>query len=194
MRALDLEPHEQLDEIDRRTNEDGTVTVELLKWKKTAEHNMVRVSYRIPTGEVKIESMQWPEANDPEYKFIRLINQTPYTLRTAEKINDDNTLRLNANPATWDLDIPKAKKLRDYIPDFERGVGFEAVKFLVYPASLLAMTASLFHQDMTYIGIRDSRYDNTYLENRQHHREHIVAVKSALWLALWVLLFALIIL
>lgn len=195
MSALDLAPHEQLDEIDRRTNEDGTVDVELLKWQMNDYNNRVDVHYRIPTGEVKTESMQWPEANDPSYKFIRLIEHTPYNLRTAESINDSENIRVKADPSSWDLVLPEDKSFRDYIPEPNRNsLGFEVIKVALYPLTVLAMFANVVEKDAEYVGFRDEPYQDTYLENRQHHIEHIAALKSAAYLTLWLIVASLIIL
>ena len=43
---FDLEPHEQLDEIDLRTNDDGSVDVKIDRWEKPENDTYVRVYYR----------------------------------------------------------------------------------------------------------------------------------------------------
>lgn len=190
---LDLAPHEELDEIDRRTNEDGTVEVELLEWEKQQKLDRVGVSYLTPTGKVKTESMEWPEANDPSYKFIRLIEQTPYTLRTAESINEDGVM-LDANPDTWELQLPEEQSLTDKIPEPERGFELEVAKLLFYPITLLALLRNLMEKDMEVTGFRREEYSSTYLEDDAHLHNHITALKATIYTLLWVFIIAIIIL
>jgi hypothetical protein len=189
MEEVELEPHEQLDAIDRQTNADGTVNVELVNWEKKEHRGAAVVQFRTPAGETKYESMPWPESNDQSYKFIRIIEQTPYTLGTADAINDESGIMVEADPTgdEWTIHAPRPPQLHERLPDI-KGVEFELLKFILWPLSVLAMVRNILQKNSEYVRTYQEPYDTTYLDDDQHKQGHISAVKSAVITAVWILL------
>ncbi len=139
---LNMEPHEELDEISLRTNEDGTVDVNILGWEKTRTNYsnglVAKVYFRKPNGKVEDEEMPWPENNVEKYKFIRFINETPHTLRTANKINNDEDIWIKADPESWELILPKEKTLKEKISKRipEMRISIILIQFIILPAMM----------------------------------------------------------
>lgn len=188
---LELEPHEQLDEASLRTNDDRTVEVELLNWEKIGSY--VDVNYRKPTGEVETERMEWPESNDDSYKFIRLIEETPYTLRTADQINDDDEIFVTAQPNPWSLDLPEKKPLRKQFSTDRDGVAFELIKFALYPFTVFSMLINLLEQSENANRIGRDPYEDVYLEDEVHKKRTLSAVKSAMYTLSWIFMIVILI-
>lgn len=187
MSELQLEPHEQLDEIDLRTNDDGTVRVKLLDWEKKG--NRVTVAFRVPTGEVEHESMRWPVSNSDEYKFIRLIDATPYTLRTAENIKEDDDLWLDARPDTWSLHLPMPKQWHERIPRPTNPPLFELSKVLLYPFVFLMLAFETFDFLTTTTNPTfGDKFRRSYFDNQHELERAWSAVKGTCITLAWVLL------
>ena len=189
MEEVELEPHEQLDAIDRQTNADGSVNVELINWKKKGNLSEAVVKFRTPAGETKYESMEWPESNDQSYKFIRIIEQTPYTLGTADAINDESGIMVEADPTgdEWTIDAPRPPQLHERLPSL-KGLEAELLKFILWPLSVFAMVMNLSEKNSEYVRTYQEPYDTTYLDDDKHKQGHISAVKSAVMTAVWILL------
>lgn len=179
---FDLAPHEQLDEIDLRTNDDGSVEVRILEWEKHPTADRVSVKFRTPAGEVKTEKMPWPQSKDPEYKFIRLIQETPYTLRTAEQINDDDELWLDAEPESWKLDLPEpttlSERLKGFVPE-DGSMAKELTKMLFFPLVIIVYIFMLFDYDISY------SMSSSVIDSRDQLTRVQTSVKTILYLLIW---------
>lgn len=185
--TIELEPHEQLDEIDRRTNSDGTVQVRLLEWEK--EDGRVNVTFRTPIGDEWVESMRWPESRSDEYKFIRLIDATPYSLMTAESINEDDDLWLSAqrDNGKWSLHLPNTPSKKERLTkamdnnDWSTETVLFPLGWPLFPI-LLAM-AEIDH--LMSKGLRDSYRLSPY-ENSNSRNIILAHFKGMLYTVMWI--------
>lgn len=113
---LELEPNEQLDELTRRSNADGTVDVPIVGWEKNERRDVVEVSFRRPDGRVETEVMDWPtHATDMSFKFVRLVEETPYTMATADELRGDTQVEVAADPSDWSLALPTPTPLAERV-------------------------------------------------------------------------------
>jgi len=197
---FDLEPHEQLDEIDLRTNDDGSVDVKIDRWEKPENDTYVRVYYRTPTGSVENDRMKWPQRNSKEFKFIRFINKTPYTLRTAKEINEDDDLWIKATQDSadrWSLRLEEEKDVSEKIFSKLPEAKFNnaAIRFAFWPATVVGMiVAELEAETVTKAFSRVPKWDKVYLEDDTHRKKNVTAVKSALYTFFWIVVIGIMIL
>jgi len=109
-----LEPQEELYHIQESTNDDGSVDVEILGWKKeeVLNEDRVFVRYRKPTMEVDQESMKWPQKDSDEYKFVRLIRHLGFDLHGANQI-EGSVMKFKGGS----LVVPENKSLLDLLSE-----------------------------------------------------------------------------
>lgn len=70
----ELSPGEQLYRISQKTNDDGTVNVDISDWEKLGDN--VAVEFITPSADTEREVMEWPTRDDPnEYKFAALCRE-----------------------------------------------------------------------------------------------------------------------
>jgi hypothetical protein len=104
---------DRLYETAQETNDDGTVNVSVRDVFEDGDR--IAVEFRTPTGEVRIEHMEFPQRNSEQYKFVRFANDVFGGLENAqevESLHDDGSWRARADPDdNWALVCPKHERL-----------------------------------------------------------------------------------
>ena len=127
----ELSPTEELFHIQESTNDDGTVNVEILGWEK--EDDRVDVKYRTPTMETVTESMQWPQKDSSEYKFVRLVRHCGFDLHGADQI-EGCTVKFESGAAI----VPEQKTRREKVTEKIRSpsdatISAQILGFILWP-------------------------------------------------------------
>jgi hypothetical protein len=109
----ELEEKRELSSIERlarreaRTNDDGTVEVEVFDWHEA--DGEVTVEFLTPINDKKSETMAFPQAGAAltDYKFYRLLQDCGLSVRNAELLEGRSLrarVKRNANDETWTLE------------------------------------------------------------------------------------------
>lgn len=139
MSESELSPGEQLYRISEQTNGDGTVSVEVNQWEKRGDK--VGVELILPTGDTFEETMRWPEYDDEQYKFIRLLRAASLDpvgadalegeYVPAERVGDRGwTTAVEPQPGRWER--MKAKFAGAELPNSEGTDAPEEESFLFF--------------------------------------------------------------
>jgi len=88
----ELSPQEELRLIDKETNNDGTVNVEISHWEyeeSKNEHDYVKVTAITPTNDSFKEKMKWPKAGPEltEYKFYKLVRDCGLSMVEVDRLS-----------------------------------------------------------------------------------------------------------
>lgn len=103
--STELSDTEKLHTISEATNPDGTIDVELHDFNRSEADDMVSVEFITPDGEIESEVVPWPKADDEDYKFVRIFNQTGYGIIAAEEACEQNvTIKAERDP--WRINAP----------------------------------------------------------------------------------------
>jgi hypothetical protein len=107
----EMDTGEQLYSISEATNSDGTVDVTLHEYRKLDGAKRVNVLFKSPDGEIRSETMGWPNSDDEKYKFVRLMNRAGMGLVGVDTAFDEGTA-VRADPDQWELVAPKRQRSR----------------------------------------------------------------------------------
>lgn len=147
--GTDMSVADKLYQVSEATNGDGTVDVEVADWGEKMNDRgnpmgKLYIRFITPTGETKSEKMAFPERDDPEYKFVRVVEQMGLSLRAAmmEAAKDEDTDMLEgetvkADPDDWTLVAPEPEPWYERVVaatwDSRRGRMFRRVAWAVMP-------------------------------------------------------------
>jgi len=185
---LELSPNEQLAEIARRTTDEGYVEVDFVEWKKLENSNSVRITFE-SVDRLHTAVYDWPDAYDTSNEFVAIIEEeTPYTMMTADQINDDDEITLLADSSDWSLvgvDSTE-QRLRDKL-SFDMGeITGKIVGFVLLPLTVV-------YQGLTYMGGMDVKGDvfldfpeDSVVDSEEQLIAYANFVKGALAQLLWI--------
>lgn len=103
----ELSSIEKLVRTEARTNDDGTVQVEVLDWSE--ESGTITVEFLTPINDRESERMPFPQpgGNLYEYKFYRILQSHSIPMRKAELLSGKMVNAKQKRSGKWEIVAPK---------------------------------------------------------------------------------------
>jgi len=107
----ELSSIEKLVRTEARTNDDGTVQVEILDWNEKS--GTVTVEFLTPINDRKKERMPFPQpgGNLHEYKFYRILKSHSIPMRKAELLSGKVVNAKPKSSGSWEIVAPKEESV-----------------------------------------------------------------------------------
>lgn len=105
----DVSTEDRLYRVSEATNDDGFVDVEIMEWGEIEEEEWddegegLYVVFRTPLLNYHETTMDFPEKDDEEYRFVRLCHAAGLDLNGAKQLEDSE---VKADPESWELITP----------------------------------------------------------------------------------------